>query len=88
METYWVLSNTYRFKPARIRQALWALLSVEEMVFQSPDTVRRALKESEQAATDFADAVIALFGIDVDCDFTVTFDRRAAKLPGMKLLID
>jgi predicted nucleic-acid-binding protein len=88
IETFLVLRRSYKFKPERIVQAFRALLGVDELVFQSPDIVRRVLRESLETDTDFADAVIALFGIDADCDYTVTFDKRAAKLPGMKLLGD
>jgi predicted nucleic-acid-binding protein len=86
IETYWVLRRSYKFDQQSVSRALRALLETDELVFQAPDVVRRALRQIEDGTGDFADAVIALLAIDADCDYTVTFDRAAAELPGMQLL--
>ena len=83
IETFWVLRNTYRVDSGAIARAMRVLLDSETIVFQAPDVVRRALRDSEH---NFADAVIAILGVDAGCDYTVTFDRTASALPGMLLL--
>ena len=44
------------------------------------------MRDALEAKADFADAVISHLGTDADCDYTVTFNRSAANLPGMLLL--
>jgi len=80
VETFWVLRHTYRIDSSAIARAMRALLDTDTVVFQAPDVVRRALRESEH---NFADSLIAILGVDAGCDYTVTFDRAASTLPGM-----
>jgi predicted nucleic-acid-binding protein len=86
VETVWVLRRRYRFGAEAIARAMLALLGADEVVIQAPDVVRRAIRDAEGTGVDLADAIIAQLGIDADCDAMVTFDRRAAELPGMRLL--
>jgi predicted nucleic-acid-binding protein len=86
VETAWVLRRQYRFSAEAIAKAIMALVGADEVVIQAPDVVRRAIRDTEGTGVDLADAIIAQLGIDADCDETVTFDRRAAELPGMRLL--
>lgn len=86
VEAVWVLQRTYRADPEDIERFVETLLRSRELFVQASDVVRRALSDSRQTGADFADSVIALLAIDAGSDFTVTFDRRAAELPGMRLL--
>lgn len=86
VEAVWTLKRAYRADAASIQRFVSALLAAREIVVQAPDVVRRALNDARETGADFSDAVIALLAIDADCDYTVTFDRNAAKLPGMLLL--
>ena len=86
IETHWVLRRSYKFDLPAISRVFRSLLGADEVVFQAPDVVRRALRDAEEAKVDFADAVIANLGIDSGCDYTVTLDRRASGLPGMRVL--
>ena len=86
VETVWVLRRQYRFGAEAIARAMLALLGADEVVVQAPDVVRRAIRDTDGSGADLADAIIAQLGIDADCDATVTFDRRASDLPGMRLL--
>ncbi|MEO8527621.1 MAG: type II toxin-antitoxin system VapC family toxin [Pseudolysinimonas sp.] len=86
VETTWVLGRRYGFTAEVVTRTIQDLLDVEEVVIQAPDVVRRALRDASVAGTAFADSVIAQLGIDAGCDYTVTFDRKAADLPGMLLL--
>lgn len=86
IEVAWVLGSTFRLPVASVANALRGLLASDELVVQAPDVVRRALRDSDAAGVEFADAVISQLAIDADCDYTVTFDRKAAELPGMVAL--
>ena len=86
IETAWVLHRAKGIALARLASVVRSLLLAEEIVLQAPDIVRRALRDTEEAQSDFADAVIAHLGVDTGCDFTVTLDRHAGELPGMRLL--
>jgi predicted nucleic-acid-binding protein len=86
VEVVWNLKARERLSSDRVAAALRALLSAREIVVQAPDVVRRAIRDSEEHGTDIADAVIADLGIDADCHYTVTFDRKASDLPGMRAL--
>ena len=62
------------------------LVNAREIRVQSPDVVRRAVRLLEAGTGDFSDAVIVLLGTEAGCDDTVTFDKDASTLPGMRLL--
>jgi predicted nucleic-acid-binding protein len=86
VEAVWVLQRAYRVERDDIERFVETLLRSRELVVQASDVVRRALSDSRESGADFSDSVIALLGVDAGSDFTVTFDRRAAELPGMRLL--
>jgi predicted nucleic-acid-binding protein len=86
VESVWVLRTSYRLDTTAVSRFIDSLLAASEFVVQAPDVVRRAMTLSREHQTEFADAVIAMLGIDADCDETLTFDRRASDLPGMRLL--
>ncbi|MBG0739253.1 type II toxin-antitoxin system VapC family toxin [Paeniglutamicibacter antarcticus] len=85
VETIWVLRRSYKLDPRDISRAILKLSSAEEILVESPEMVRRAARESAGGA-DFADALIVLSGRDSGCEYTATFDQRAAELDGMELL--
>ncbi len=86
IETTWTLARTYRRSPTEIATYVRRLLGAKEIVVQASAAVRRALDDVEGTRADLSDAIIAHLAVDADCDYTVTFDRRAAELPGMLLL--
>jgi predicted nucleic-acid-binding protein len=46
-----------------------------------------ALRSYKQESADFADSYIAYSNCRFGCDHTVTFDKKAAKLNRVKLLV-
>jgi predicted nucleic-acid-binding protein len=86
VEVVWYLRSRDRMSSDRVTGVLRSLLSAREIVVQAPDVVRRGIRDSQEHGTDIADAVIAALGIDADCDYTVTFDKKAGALPGMREL--
>ncbi|TAL46228.1 MAG: PIN domain-containing protein [Salinibacterium sp.] len=86
VETTWTLRRAYKFEVAAIALFVRRLLASREIVVQASAVVRRALRDAEDTGSDLSDAIIAHLAVDADCDYTVTFDQRAAELPGMRLL--
>lgn len=86
VETTWTLRRAYKFDADSIALFVRRLLASREVVVQGSAAVRRALRDADESGADLSDAIIAHLAIDVDCDYTVTFDKRAAALPGMLLL--
>ncbi|MDP3209687.1 MAG: type II toxin-antitoxin system VapC family toxin [Rhodoglobus sp.] len=86
VETAWTLRTRYNADIDAIGGLISALVGAQELVVQEADIVRRVARESVTHHVDFVDLLIAHLGIAHGCDYTVTFDRKASRLPGMKLL--
>jgi len=84
IETLWVLKRAYRTPPARLREIVTALLDTEILVVDEADLVREALEVAQAHEHDLPDCLIALR--NRACEVVWTFDTRAAKLPGFRLL--
>jgi predicted nucleic-acid-binding protein len=85
-ELAWVLNSNYRTPRETIVDAISHLLVDARFVVQEARAVWAALDAYQQGLADFADALIAALDRQQGCTHTVTFDRRAARLPGMTLL--
>ena len=85
-ETVWVLTRSYAFPDREIADAVERLLQAETLVIQDSDEVFTAAVALRTGRGKFADAFIGALAVSAGCDFTVTFDKKAARLPGFKLL--
>jgi predicted nucleic-acid-binding protein len=85
VETVWVLSRAYETAKTEILQIIEGLLRARELVIEDAETHYLALSQFAATTLDYADAVIAQAGRRAGCEFTATFDRRAAN-GGMRLL--
>ena len=85
-ELVWVLGRAYRLPPNEVLTIIEGMLSARELRVQEPDVVHRAIRGSRDAPGGFVDALIVELAAAAGCTETVTFDRRAAKLPSMRLL--
>lgn len=86
VELVWVLQKIYRLPRTDIADAVEGLLGAREIVVESADQVAVAVDRLRKGGAGFADQMIALAGQGAGCGKTVTFDRKAAGLPGMTLL--
>ncbi|TAM69323.1 MAG: PIN domain-containing protein [Microbacteriaceae bacterium] len=86
VETVWVLQRAYHASAEVVDQFVNGVLNARELSVQEPDIVRRAARMIRAGGADFADAVIGLAGAAAGCDYTVTFDLKASRLPGLSLL--
>ena len=86
VETVWVLDRAYFLTAQEIAIAIERLLQVEVLAIENEQEVFTAMVALKQGRGSFADALIAELGARVGCTRTLTFDRKAARLPGFELV--
>jgi len=84
-ELVWVLERGYKLDRSVVIAALDALLLAGQLSIEHPDDVRTASGDYRNGA-DFADGLIAAWNARLNCEYTATFDRRAARRDGFRLI--
>jgi len=84
VETVWVLERAYGLAAQEIAAAVERVLQTEVLVVESEQEVFAAMIALKEQG-EFADAIIAGLGARAGCSHTVTFDRKALRLPGFAL---
>ena len=87
VELYWVLRRSIRTTRAGFLITMQTLLGSVDLVIQEEALVRGALRQTANSSADFSDCLIAECSRAAGCDRIVTFDKAAAKMAGMTLLI-
>ncbi len=85
VESAWVLRRTYRLSERKIAAVIEQLLETESLVVECETEVHAAMMTVRERGGSFADALVGLLGINAGCVHTITFDRKAARLPGFTL---
>ncbi len=85
VELVWVLERAYGLPRPDIARALDGLLEARELVVEASDRAAVAVDRYRRGGAGFADQMVALAGLGAGCRETVSFDRKAAALPGMRL---
>jgi predicted nucleic-acid-binding protein len=85
-ETAWVLERAYGLSNRDIAMAIEGVLQTAMLVVESEQEVFGAMIALKEGRGSFADALIAALGEKAGCSHTVTFDRRARRIPGFELL--
>lgn len=83
VECVWVLRSLFDADDESISVFVGRLIDARDVVVENADGVRRALAETGGGA-EFTDALVAQAGIAAGCDHTMTFDKRAARVEGMR----
>lgn len=86
IELIWVLSRTYKQTKSDIAMLLEELFSMPIFAFDNLPLLLKTLEIYKQSKADFSDILIFEFNQLVGCQTTVTFDVKAHKKLGMKLL--
>ena len=86
VETVWVLDRAYFLTAQEIATAIERLLQVEVLAIENEQEVFTAMVALKRGRGSFADALIAELGARVGCTRTLTFDRKATRLPGFELV--
>jgi len=85
VETVWVLERAYNLTTDEIIGAVERMLQTDVLVVENEQEVFTAMIALKEGQGSFADAVIAALGARRGCSFTLTFDRKALRLPGFEL---
>jgi predicted nucleic-acid-binding protein len=86
VETVWVLERAYSLADAEIAGAIERMLQIDVLVVEQEQEVFGAMISLKAGRGSFADAMIASLGARAGCSGTLTFDRRALRLPGFAQL--
>jgi predicted nucleic-acid-binding protein len=84
-ETVWVLDRAYGLTDWEIAAAIELMLQVEVLVVENEQEIFTAMVALKQGRGAFADALIAELGTRAGCTHTLTFDKKALRLPNFKL---
>lgn len=85
-ETVWILDRLYGLSDQEIAHAIERMLQTDSLVVQNEQEVFTAMIAHKSGSGTFADALIASLGIWVGCSSTLTFDKKAARIKGFKLI--
>lgn len=85
VELSWVLSSVYKLSRKTIAETLKDIGSCGYLLFKKPKPVNAAI-EFFFDGFDLADAMILNLNAEDGAVVTHTFDKKAARLPGYKLL--
>jgi predicted nucleic-acid-binding protein len=86
VETVWVLDRAYGLADHAIAAAIERALRADVLIVESEQEVFAAMIALKEGHGSFADALIGAVGARAGCSHTMTFDRKASRLPGFKLL--
>jgi predicted nucleic-acid-binding protein len=82
VETVWVLERAYRFTDIEIASAVEGLLQTDILVIENEQEVFLAMTALKEGWGSFSDALLAGLGAKAGCTHTLTFDKKAPRLPG------
>ena len=86
VETAWVLDRAYGLPNHEIAAAIERTLQADVLVVENEQEVFAAMIALREGHGSFADALIGGLGGRAGCTRTLTFDRKAARLPGFEFL--
>ena len=84
-ETVWVLQRSYGLSGPGLAPILGKILQTSTFEVQNERQVFLAMIALESGAGAFSDALIAALDTWAGCTETVTFDRKAARMPTFRL---
>ena len=85
VETVWVLDRAYGFGLGEIADAIERILQTDTLVVENEQEVFAAMTALGDGRGASADALIGALVAKAGCSQTITFDRKAARLPGFVL---
>jgi predicted nucleic-acid-binding protein len=86
VELVWVMQSCYAATKAEVVAILDKLLKVRTFCVENADVVFNAVRCYARSNADFADCLIERSAHRANCSHTMTFDEKAAKGAGMRLL--
>lgn len=86
LEMAWVLESVFGLSNREISLAIERMLQTKTFVIQNEREVHTAMMIFERGQGSFDDALIAALGRWAGCASTLTFDRKASRLPDFELI--
>jgi predicted nucleic-acid-binding protein len=86
VETVWVLERAYRLKPSEIADAVEGILQSEVLAIEDEQEIYTAMIALRRGTGAFTGTLIAALGAKAGCTHTLTLDRSATRLEGIKLV--
>jgi predicted nucleic-acid-binding protein len=85
-ELAWVLDSTYDFTSEQVASVIQRMLRVPTLQIQNAREVFLAADALQTTSASFDDALIGPLGAWAGCTTTLTFDKKAARLPSFRLV--
>ena len=85
-ETVWVLERTYKVQGSNVRAIVASMLELETLKVAEPELVREAIRDHELHGGGLNDHLIAAHDRAAGCDYTLTFDKKAARSKRFRLV--
>jgi predicted nucleic-acid-binding protein len=85
VEAVWVLERAYGLSAHEIARAVERVLQTDVLFVENEQEVFTGMIALKNGKGSFADAVIAALGARMGCSYTLTFDRKALRLPDFEL---
>lgn len=86
LELEWVLRSVYKFAKSDVLNAFSSLLTTLDLVFESEDALEQSLATYEEVTADFGECLHLALASKARALPFLTFDLKAAKALGAKLL--
>jgi predicted nucleic-acid-binding protein len=87
LEVVWVLRSLLKQNPSQIASHLENLLTADSLEVQNEQQVFEAAFALKRGAGVFEDALIGALNAWTGCSHTLTFDRKAARLPRFQAIV-
>ena len=85
-EIVWVLQRCYGVTKPQVREIIEGLLTTKQLNVENVESTWKALRAYDENSANLCDALIGQVNIHSGCEYTVTFDKKAASLPGFDIL--
>jgi predicted nucleic-acid-binding protein len=87
LEIVWVLRSLLKRSASEIASHLEGLLAADSLEIQNEQQVFEAVFAIKRGTGEFEDALIGAVNAWAGCSHTLTFDRRARRLPHFQLVL-
>jgi predicted nucleic-acid-binding protein len=87
LEIVWVLRSLLKQSPTQISAHLENLLAADSLEVQNEQQVFEAAFALKRGTGEFEDALIGALSAWAGCSHTLTFDRKAARLPHFQAIV-
>ena len=85
-EIVWVLQRCYGVTKPQVREIIDGLLTTKQLNVENVGVTWKALRAFDANSADFCDALIGQVNTHSGCEYTASFDKKAASMPGFDLL--